>query len=82
MRHNVANLRDIVPSPEWEAKPKIFKAYHPGFIHIDFKYLPAMADGDEQMSVFSAIDRGRWVVLERHRMQWQQAATRFLKHLQ
>ena len=42
-RHGVGNLRDLKVR---EAKPKhsTFKAYEPGYLHIDVKYLPQMAD--------------------------------------
>ena len=38
-RHGVSNLRDLKAK---EARPKRsgFKAYEPGYIHIDVKYLP------------------------------------------
>jgi len=38
-RHSVGNLRDLKAK---EARPKRsgFKAYEPGYIHIDVKYLP------------------------------------------
>ena len=38
-RHGVGNLRDLKVK---EAKPKhsAFKAYEPGYLHIDVKYLP------------------------------------------
>ena len=42
-RHGVGNLRDMkakAPKPKHSA----FKAYEPGYIHIDVKYLPQMAD--------------------------------------
>ena len=42
-RHGVGNLRDLQAKA---ARPKHsgFKAYEPGYIHIDVKYLPQMAD--------------------------------------
>lgn len=36
---------------------KSFKDYEPGFIHIDVKYLPRMADEDKRRYLFVAIDR-------------------------
>ena len=74
-RHGVGNLRDLMaqsPRP----KHKAFKAYEPGYLHVDVKYLPQMADGEaDQKTVrgtvfppnarrylFVAIDRAtRWV---------------------
>ena len=46
-RHGVSNLRELKPK---EAKPphSSFKAYEPGYLHIDIKYLPQMADEDRR----------------------------------
>ncbi|SFD94424.1 Integrase core domain-containing protein [Thiohalospira halophila DSM 15071] len=83
VRHGVSDRRDLIPQPEGEAKPKTFKDYQPGYVHVDIKYLPAMADEDSRTYLFVAIDRAsRWVYLERHREKSQKAATRFLKNLQ
>lgn len=39
-----------------------FKAYEPGYLHIDLKYLPQMVDETSRRYVFVAIDRAtRWV---------------------
>ena len=73
-RHGVGNLRDLKAK---EARPKRsgFKAYEPGYIHIDVKYLPhlfgecrhsparqRMADETSRRSLFVAIDHAtRWV---------------------
>ncbi|MDZ7811331.1 MAG: IS481 family transposase [Arhodomonas sp.] len=83
VRHGVSDLKALIPQPEDEAKPaKTFKDYQPGFVHVDIKYLPAMADEDGRTYLFVAIDRAsRWVYLERHRQKSQKAATRFLKRL-
>jgi hypothetical protein len=59
-RHGVGNLRDLQAR---EARPKHsgFKAYEPGYIHIDVKYLPQMADESSRRYLFVAIDRAtRW----------------------
>ena len=59
-RHGVGNLRDLKRK---EARPKHsgFKAYEPGYIHIDVKYLPKMADESSRRYLFVAIDRAtRW----------------------
>ena len=83
VRHAVSNIRDLIPQPEGEAKPKTFKDYQPGYVHVDIKYLPTMVDEDNRTYLFVAIDRAsRWVYLERHREKSQKAATRFLKNLQ
>ena len=42
-RHGVSRLQDLKPkAPRPAHKP--FKAYEPGYLHIDVKYLPQMAD--------------------------------------
>jgi hypothetical protein len=38
-RHGVGNLRDL-KAKDARPKPSGFKAYEPGYIHIDVKYLP------------------------------------------
>ena len=71
----MGNLRDLqAQSPR--PKHKAFRAYEPGYLHVDVKYLPQMADGEaDQKTVrgpvfppnarrylFVAIDRAtRWV---------------------
>ena len=41
---------------------KTFKTYEPGFLHVDVKYLPQMADETTRRYLFVAIDRAtRWV---------------------
>lgn len=60
-RHGVENLQALKPR---ELKPAhgTFKAYEPGYLHIDVKYLPQMADEDRRRYLFVAIDRAtRWV---------------------
>ena len=45
------------------AKPSR-KDYAPGFVHVDVKYLPQMADESRRTYLFVAIDRAtRWVYL-------------------
>ncbi len=55
-RHGVGNLRDLKVKT---ARPKHsgFKAYEPGYLHIDVKYLPQMADETSRRYLFVAIDR-------------------------
>ena len=84
VRHGVSQLKALIPRPEGEQdKPKkTFKDYEPGYVHIDIKYLPAMADEDGRSYLFVAIDRAsRWVYLERHKNKSQKAAGRFLNNL-
>ena len=53
----------VQPKPEGEHKP--FKAYEPGYVHVDVKYLPQMQDEDKRRYVFVAIDRAtRWVFID------------------
>jgi transposase-like protein len=60
-RHGVGNLKDLLPASE-KAVRKPFKAYPPGYLHMDIKYLPQMADEAARRYLFVAIDRAtRWV---------------------
>jgi len=83
VRHGVSNRQALLAQPEGEAKPaKTFKDYVPGYVHVDIKYLPAMADEARRTYLFVAIDRAsRWVYLERHAEKSQKAAVGFLKRL-
>jgi len=46
-RHGVGNLRDLKPKALRPAhKPS--KAYEPGYLHVDVKYLPQMADEERR----------------------------------
>ena len=78
-RHGVARLTDLRPAGE--TKPvKTFKDYAPGFVHIDIKYLPQMADEARRRYLFVAIDRAsRWVYLELRADKSQKTACRFLE---
>ena len=55
-RHGVGSLRDLKAKDE---KPKHsgFKAYEPGYIHIDVRYLPRMANETSGGYLFVVIDR-------------------------
>jgi transposase-like protein len=65
-RHGAGNLRALKPK---EPKPAhgSFKAYEPGYLHIDIKYLPQMADEDRRRYLFVAIDRANLAQEIRHR---------------
>jgi transposase InsO family protein len=66
-RHGVSNLKVMLKEQQGDTQPrkKTFKDYAPGFVHIDVKYLPQMADEDSRKYLFVAIDRAtRWVYLE------------------
>jgi transposase-like protein len=55
-RHGVSNLNTL--RPKTPAEPhKAFKTYEPGFLHVDVKYLPQMADETTRRYLFVAIDR-------------------------
>jgi hypothetical protein len=43
---SVGFLEDVIPKAEGEtiSAKKTFKDYVPGFVHIDIKYLPQIAD--------------------------------------
>ena len=55
--------RALLPKEEGAQTPvKTFKAYEPGFVHVDINYLPQMSDADRRTYLFAAIDRAtRWV---------------------
>ena len=81
-RHGVGNLRDLkakAPKP----KHKTFKAYEPGYLHIDVKYLPQMADKNHRRYLFVAIDRAtRWVFILIFKAKTAANARRFLRDLE
>lgn len=62
-----------------KAGVKPFKAYEPGYLHIDLKYLPQMADEETRRYVYVAIDRAtRWVFIDIKRRKTAQSARAFL----
>ena len=81
-RHGVGNLRDLQaksPRPQHKA----FKAYAPGYLHIDVKYLPQMADETTRRYLFVAIDRAtRWVFIRIYKSKTAANARRFLRDLE
>ena len=61
---------------------KTFKAYAPGFVHVDVKYLPQMPGQDQRRYLFAAIDRAiRWVYVEILKDKSATAASGFLRRL-
>ena len=81
-RHGVGNLRDLQAKA---ARPKhsAFKAYEPGYLHIDVKYLPQMADETSRRYLFVAIDRAtRWVFIRIFKAKTAANARRFLRDLE
>ncbi len=81
VRHGVSDRKALMPASEADSRAtKTFKDYVPGYVHVDIKYLPAMADEDARSYLFVAIDRAsRSVYLERHGETSQAAALAFLK---
>ena len=80
-RHGVGNLNALK-----QTGPKIahksFKAYEPGYLHIDVKYLPQMPDETKRRYLFVAIDRAtRWVFVRIMSAKTAANAKRFLKEL-
>ena len=81
-RHGIGNLRDLQAKA---ARPKHsgFKAYEPGYVHIDVKYLPQMADEPSRRYLFVAIDRAtRWVFIRVFKAKTAANARRFLRDLE
>jgi transposase InsO family protein len=77
--------RGISRLPEPSATPRshqAFKAYEPGYVHVDVKYLPQMADESGRCYVFVAIDRAtRWVFIAIKKARTAAAARSFLNAL-
>ena len=82
-RHNVSNLNKLIPVEEDEpAQKKSFKAYEPGFVHVDVKYLPQMPNETSRKYLFVAIDRTtRWVYMEIRAAKSADSAQGFLKNM-
>lgn len=71
-------LKAKAPAPKHSA----FKAYEPGYIHIDVKYLPQMADESRRRYLFVAIDLAtRWVFIRIFNAKTAANARRFLRDL-
>lgn len=81
-RHGVGNLHDLqVKDPR--PKHKAFKAYEPGYLHMDVKYLPQMAEETFRRYLFVAIDRAtRWVFIRIFKAKTAANARRFLRDLE
>jgi transposase InsO family protein len=81
-RHGVGSLRDLKAKRQ-NPKHSAFKAYEPGYIHIDVKYLPQMADESARRYLFVAIDRAtRWVFIRVFKARTAANARRFLRDLE
>ena len=80
-RHGVSNLRALQPQAR-KATHAPFAAYEPGYVHIDVKYLPQMADEDRRRYLFVAIDRAtRWVFIQLKSTKSARAARAFVAAL-
>lgn len=81
-RHGVGNLRDL-KAKDVRPNHSGFKAYEPGYIHIDVKYLPLMSDETSRRYLFVAIDRAtRWVFVRVYHSKTAANARRFLRDLE
>ena len=80
-RHGAGNLRQLMPASP-KPQHKAFKAYEPGYVHIDVKYLPQMQDETRRRYLFVAIDRAtRWVFVAIKKDKTAASARSFLKAL-
>ena len=74
-RHGVSKHEPAGPD-----KLKPFKAYVPGYVHVEVKYLPQMADEDKRRYLFVAIDRAtRWVFIAVYAAKTAANAKRFVQ---
>ena len=81
-RHGVGNLRDLQAQSPRPAH-KLFKAYEPGYLHVDVKYLPKMADESSRRDLFVAIDRATgWVFVRVYKSNTAANARLFLRNLE
>ena len=80
-RHGVGNVHALKPATPKEPH-KTFKSYEPGYVHMDVKYLPQMADETRRRYLFVAIDRAtRWVYVAIKHDKTAASARSFLKAL-
>ncbi len=81
-RHGVGNLRDL-QAKDFRPKHKAFKAFESGYLHVNVKYLPQMADETPRRYLFVAIDRAtRWVFVRVFKSKTAANARRFLRDLE
>ena len=81
-RHDLGHLRDRKAKDD-TLKHSGLKAFEPGYIHIDVKYLPRMANETSRGYLFVAIDRAtRRVFIAIYRNKTAANARRFLRDLE
>ena len=80
-REGISRLSELEPVAEGEeAVKKTFKDYEPGYLHVDVKYLPKLANQTSHGYLFVAIDRAtRWVHIEVKPDKTAASAADFLK---
>jgi len=80
-RQGVGSLNALKPAAPTPAH-KPFKAYEPGYVHVDVKYLPQMQDESQRSYLFVAIDRAtRWVFVAIKKNKTAASAKAFLAAL-
>jgi transposase InsO family protein len=83
--HRCLKRHGVSTRPETETAKratKPFKAYEPGYLHVDVKYLPQMGDETTRRYLYVAIDRAsRWVHLAIKPHKTAAAARSFLNGL-
>lgn len=84
-RRGAPSLRALRAAEATLAEPrpkKTFKHYDPGYIHIDIKYLPKLAEEANRRYLFVAIDRAtRWVFHAIYDDQTERSAVDFLQRV-
>jgi transposase InsO family protein len=81
-RHGVGNLRDL-QAKSTRPRHKVFKAYELGYLHVDVKCLPQMANETSRRYLFVAIDRvTRQVFIRIYKSKTAANARRFLRDLE
>lgn len=84
-RREVSTLTELArqdAADDEPPKPKPFRNYTPGFVHVDIKHLPQMPDEERKRYLYVAIDRAtRWVYLEVRHSQSAQEARIFMKRV-
>ena len=84
-RHGVNRLSQLYAEQSESSetkKPKTFKDYEPGYLHVDIKYLPNMPDDAQKRYLLVGIDRAtRWVYMEIATDKTAKTAAKFIKIL-